>query len=60
MIVRQFSGTAVRIERHAEVMGNMFNTPFEIHKRYDLKGWKNVRSHMLSVGDVNLLDQGET
>ena len=22
----------------AEVMNNMFNTPFEIHRRYDLKG----------------------
>jgi len=37
--VRKFSAGRTRTQKlHFVVMGNMFNTPFEIHRRYDLKG----------------------
>jgi 1-phosphatidylinositol-4-phosphate 5-kinase len=52
---------------HFVVMGNMFNTPFEIHRRYDLKGsWvgrvtpgKHLLDPSIALKDVDFKQAGE-
>merc|ERR1712039_196492 len=52
---------------HFVVMGNMFNTPFEIHRRYDLKGsWvgrvtpgKHLLDPSIALKDVDFTNANE-
>eukprot|EP00392_Amoebophrya_sp_AT5.2_P004874 g4883.t1 len=53
--VRKTTDRAHRVKErkiYFVVMGNMFNTPFEIHKRYDLKGSTTGRSATMKAGAV--------
>lgn len=53
---------------HFVVMGNMFNTPFEMHRRYDLKGsWigrhtpgKSELDPSVALKDVDFKEAGES